>query len=124
MIYINGDSHSAGAELVKDYCFAQDDPRYIAWGRRAHPEAIPLTYGYKIAQALNMRPLEEVEAEKQEALDNETALSDRFGIWLGFEKFTAQVSLRDPLNKEKYIGTDQVWNTAEKAIINATKEKI
>ena len=26
--------------------------------------------------------------EKQEALDNETALSDRFGIWLGFEKFT------------------------------------
>lgn len=53
MIYINGDSHSAGAELVKDYCFAQDDPRYLAWGRRAHPEAIPLTYGYKIAQALN-----------------------------------------------------------------------
>ena len=26
--------------------------------------------------------------EQQEALDNETALSDRFGIWLGFEKFT------------------------------------
>ena len=26
--------------------------------------------------------------EHQEALDNETALSDRFGIWLGFEKFT------------------------------------
>ena len=26
--------------------------------------------------------------ERQEALDNETALSDRFGIWLGFEKFT------------------------------------
>lgn len=53
MIYINGDSHSAGAELVQDYCFAEDDPRYIAYGRRAHPEAIPLTFGYKIAQALN-----------------------------------------------------------------------
>ena len=53
MIYINGDSHSAGAELVQDYCFAEDDPRYIAWGRRAHPEAIPLTFGYKIAQSLN-----------------------------------------------------------------------
>ena len=26
--------------------------------------------------------------EHQEAIDNETALSDRFGIWLGFEKFT------------------------------------
>jgi len=53
VIYINGDSHSAGAELVQNYCFAEDDPRYIAWGRRAHPEAIPLTFGYKIAQALN-----------------------------------------------------------------------
>ena len=31
---------------------------------------------------------------------------------LGFENFTAQVSLRDPNNKQKYIGTDEVWNTA------------
>ena len=53
MIYINGDSHSAGAELVDGCCFAADDRRYIAWGSRAHPEAIPLTFGYKIAQALN-----------------------------------------------------------------------
>jgi threonyl-tRNA synthetase len=42
---------------------------------------------------------------------------------LGFENFTAQVSLRDPNNKQKYIGTDEVWNTAEQAIISATKEK-
>jgi len=53
MIYVNGDSHSAGAELVKDYCFAQDDPRYVAWGRRPHPEATPLTFGYRLAQTLN-----------------------------------------------------------------------
>ena len=53
MIYVNGDSHSAGAELVSDYSFAADDRKYIAWGSRAHPEAIPHTYGYKIAQALN-----------------------------------------------------------------------
>lgn len=53
MIYVNGDSHSAGAELVKDYCFAADDARYVAWGSRAHPDAIPHTFGYKIAQALN-----------------------------------------------------------------------
>ena len=53
MIYINGDSHSAGAELVKDYCFAQDDPKYVAWGRRPHPEATPLTFGYRLAQTLN-----------------------------------------------------------------------
>jgi threonyl-tRNA synthetase len=42
---------------------------------------------------------------------------------LGFENFTAQVSLRDPENKEKYIGSDQVWDKAETAIINAAKEK-
>ena len=42
---------------------------------------------------------------------------------LGFENFTAQVSLRDQKNKEKYIGSDKLWEEAENAIINATKEK-
>ncbi|MDR5589744.1 threonine--tRNA ligase [Christiangramia sp. SM2212] len=42
---------------------------------------------------------------------------------LGFENFTAQVSLRDPENKEKYIGSDDVWDKAENAIMNAAKEK-
>jgi threonyl-tRNA synthetase len=42
---------------------------------------------------------------------------------LGFENFTAQVSLRDPENKEKYIGSDENWDKAENAIINAAKEK-
>ena len=42
---------------------------------------------------------------------------------LGFEDFTAQVSLRDPENKEKYIGSDDVWDKAENAIMNAAKEK-
>ncbi|RXG16331.1 Ser-tRNA(Thr) hydrolase /threonyl-tRNA synthetase [Leeuwenhoekiella aestuarii] len=42
---------------------------------------------------------------------------------LGFENFTAQVSLRDPENKEKYIGSDENWAKAENAIINAAKAK-
>jgi len=42
---------------------------------------------------------------------------------LGFEDFTAQVSLRDKENKEKYIGSDENWEKAENAILNATKEK-
>ncbi|GGG32999.1 threonine--tRNA ligase [Christiangramia forsetii] len=42
---------------------------------------------------------------------------------LGFEDFTAQVSLRDPDNKEKYIGSDDAWEKAESAIINAADEK-
>tara|TARA_Y100000589_G_scaffold332344_1_gene392081 strand:+ start:51085 stop:53034 length:1950 start_codon:yes stop_codon:yes gene_type:complete len=42
---------------------------------------------------------------------------------LGFDDYTAQISLRDPENKEKYIGTDENWEKAEQAIINAAKEK-
>ena len=42
---------------------------------------------------------------------------------LGFENFKAQVSLRDPKNKDKYIGSDENWKEAENAIVNATKEK-
>lgn len=42
---------------------------------------------------------------------------------LGFEDFVTQVSLRDPENKEKYIGSDAVWEKAEQAIINAAQEK-
>lgn len=42
---------------------------------------------------------------------------------LGFEDFTTQVSLRDPDKKENYIGSDEVWEKAENAILNATKEK-
>jgi threonyl-tRNA synthetase len=42
---------------------------------------------------------------------------------LGFENFTAQVSLRDPENKAKYIGEDALWEKAESAIIEATEEK-
>ncbi len=42
---------------------------------------------------------------------------------LKFDEFTAQISLRDPNNKEKYIGTDENWEKAESAIIQASAEK-
>jgi threonyl-tRNA synthetase len=42
---------------------------------------------------------------------------------VNLEDFTAQISLRDPDNKEKYIGTDENWEKAEKAIIEAAEEK-
>ncbi|MEO6884554.1 MAG: threonine--tRNA ligase [Bacteroidia bacterium] len=42
---------------------------------------------------------------------------------LDFENFTAQISLRDPNNKEKYIGSDENWKLAEDAIIESAKEK-
>jgi threonyl-tRNA synthetase len=42
---------------------------------------------------------------------------------LGFENFTAQVSVRDPENPDKYIGDVSNWEKAENAIINAAKDK-
>ncbi len=42
---------------------------------------------------------------------------------LKFDKYTAQVSLRDPNNREKYIGSDENWDKAESAIIEAAKNK-
>ncbi len=42
---------------------------------------------------------------------------------LGFENFTAQVSIRDPHQPEKYIGSLENWDKAEKAIINAADKK-
>jgi len=42
---------------------------------------------------------------------------------LGFESYTAQISLRDPENKSKYIGSDENWRLAEQAIIEAAEEK-
>jgi threonyl-tRNA synthetase len=42
---------------------------------------------------------------------------------LSFEHYTAQISLRDPENKTKYIGTDENWTKAEQAIIEAAQEK-
>ncbi len=42
---------------------------------------------------------------------------------LGLENFTAQVSVRDPENPDKYIGDDHLWKKAEEAILNAAKDK-
>ena len=42
---------------------------------------------------------------------------------LSFENFEAQISLRDPNDHEKYVGSDELWATAEQNIIDACKEK-
>ncbi len=42
---------------------------------------------------------------------------------LDFKDFEAQISLRDPENKEKYIGEDENWEKAERAIVEACREK-
>ncbi|MCL6460768.1 MAG: threonine--tRNA ligase [Flavobacterium micromati] len=42
---------------------------------------------------------------------------------LGFTDFQTQISLRDPNNLEKYLGTDEMWRLSESAIIEATRER-
>jgi threonyl-tRNA synthetase len=42
---------------------------------------------------------------------------------LGFSEYTAQISLRDKENREKYIGSDELWNEAESVIQEVAKEK-
>ena len=41
---------------------------------------------------------------------------------MGFDEYTAQISLRDPATPDKYIGSDENWDAAEAAIIEATQE--
>ena len=53
ILYVNGDSHSAGAEAVVPYCFAEDDPLYRGLGRQPHPENERASYGCLIANELN-----------------------------------------------------------------------
>jgi len=42
---------------------------------------------------------------------------------LNFDNFEAQISLRDPNDHEKYVGSDEVWEKAERAIVEACEEK-
>ena len=53
ILYVNGDSHSAGAEAVNSYCFAEDDPNLRLSGRKPHPTNLAVSYGQRIADELN-----------------------------------------------------------------------
>ena len=52
ILYVNGDSNSAGAEAVNSYCFAEDDPLYYGLGRGPHPDNERVSYGCELANLL------------------------------------------------------------------------
>jgi hypothetical protein len=52
ILYVNGDSHSAGAEAVNNFCFAEDDSLYYSLGRIPHPDNERVSYGCNIANEL------------------------------------------------------------------------
>jgi hypothetical protein len=53
ILYVNGDSHSAGAEAVNSYCFAEDDSAYRNLGRKPHPDNLEVSYGRILANNLS-----------------------------------------------------------------------
>lgn len=53
ILYVNGDSHSAGAEAVNTYCFAEDDSRYRTLGRLPHPDNLAVSYGQILADKMS-----------------------------------------------------------------------
>lgn len=52
ILYVNGDSHTAGAEAVNSYAFAEDDGLYYALGRRPHPDNERASWGCELANLL------------------------------------------------------------------------
>jgi hypothetical protein len=52
ILYVNGDSHSAGAEAVNTYSFAQDDSLYWNMDREPHPDNLRVSYGCELANML------------------------------------------------------------------------
>jgi hypothetical protein len=52
ILYVNGDSHSAGAEAVNTYCFAEDDSTQWALGRKPHPDNLAVSYGSCLSRML------------------------------------------------------------------------
>ena len=53
ILYINGDSHAAGAEAVNSYAFANDDPQYKYLGRLPHPDNLFVSFGNVLAKNLS-----------------------------------------------------------------------
>jgi len=52
IVYVNGDSHSAGAEAINDCSFANDDYLYHSLGRKPHPDNERVSYGCVLANTL------------------------------------------------------------------------
>ena len=52
ILYVNGDSHTAAAEAVNPYAFAEDDPQYFYMGRVAHPNNLAVSWGKLLSLSL------------------------------------------------------------------------
>lgn len=53
ILFVNGDSHTAGAEAVNQHAFAEDDSRYFYLGRAPHPDNLQVTWGKQLSISLS-----------------------------------------------------------------------
>ena len=54
ILYVNGDSHTAGAEAVNPHAFAEDDRNLVHLGRLPHPDNLAVSWGKKLSVLLKM----------------------------------------------------------------------
>ena len=53
ILYVNGDSHAAGAEAVNSHAFAEDDGNYISLGRQPHPDNLEVSWAKQLSRTLS-----------------------------------------------------------------------
>jgi len=119
ILYINGDSHSAGAEAVNAFCFAEDDPRYQHQRRRPHPDNLEVCFGKVLSRILNFGF----------AIDAESAASnDR--ILRTTKEFVEKKSKRDIFlligwttpEREEWLHQDQYYQVNASGIDSVPEE--
>jgi len=54
ILYVNGDSHTAAAGAINAHAFANDDIRFVAQGRRPHPDNIDVSWGMRLSKKLGL----------------------------------------------------------------------
>lgn len=62
ILYVNGDSHAAGAQAVNNYCFANDDFSKVALGRKPHPDNLAVSWGANLSKMLALALVCEAES--------------------------------------------------------------
>lgn len=67
ILYVNGDSHSAGAEAVNNFCFAEDDSKFRHLAKQPHPHNLAVSYGKQIADSLGFELICDAESASSNA---------------------------------------------------------
>jgi hypothetical protein len=98
ILYVNGDSHTAGAEAVNSHAFAEDDPNLYYLGRLPHPENLQVTWGKLLSLALNAG----FQCEAESASSNARILR------------TARAWLKESKNNTEKIIVIIQWSTWER----------